>query len=483
MNGTRFQKSVFIFIFVLNGAGLLHSQQPAFPTAEGWGKYTIGGRGGRVLEVTNLNDSGPGSLRVAVNASGPRTVVFRVSGTIELNSDLSISRPFITIAGQTSPGDGICIKRYPVTINADQVIIRYLRVRLGDESGADADAESGRYHRHIMIDHVSASWSVDETLSIYHCDSITVQWCLVSESLYNSNHEKGHHGYGGIWGGPHGSFHHNLFAHHSSRNPRFASGCGDTDYRNNVVYNWGFQSVYGAEKVEQNSTVYLFSAVNIVANTYKPGPTTQPGSVRYRIVQPSSKNYLADYGDWYVDGNYVEGYPGVTADNWAGGIQPDDSSPVVRDSIRLFTPAPFIAIEQQTAEEACQLVLDNAGATLPRRDSVDQRIVKEVREGTATYGTGTYNQDRGLGSAPSGIIDSQTDVGGWPDLYTGPVPEDRDHDGMPDAWETGRGLNPDDPEDRNGTGEGGYTHLENYLNSITEFPPFFSADPRMSSQS
>ena len=252
MKATEFRKSNLVFIILSYMTGLLYAQQPAFPGAEGWGKYTLGGKGGQVIEVTNLNDSGPGSLRTAVSASGPRTVVFRVSGTIELKSNLSISRPFITIAGQTAPGDGICIKKYPIVINADQVIIRYLRLRLGDESGADDDALSGQFHKHIMIDHVSASWSVDETLSIYHCDSVTVQWCLISESMYNSNHEKGHHGYGGIWGGPHGSFHHNLFAHHSSRNPRFASGCGNTDYRNNVIYNWGFQSVYGAEKVEQH---------------------------------------------------------------------------------------------------------------------------------------------------------------------------------------------------------------------------------------
>jgi pectate lyase len=472
MKATEFRKSNLVFIILSYMTGLLYAQQPAFPGAEGWGKYTLGGKGGQVIEVTNLNDSGPGSLRTAVSASGPRTVVFRVSGTIELKSNLSISRPFITIAGQTAPGDGICIKKYPIVINADQVIIRYLRLRLGDESGADDDALSGQFHKHIMIDHVSASWSVDETLSIYHCDSVTVQWCLISESMYNSNHEKGHHGYGGIWGGPHGSFHHNLFAHHSSRNPRFASGCGNTDYRNNVIYNWGFQSVYGAEKVEQNSTTYLFSAVNMVANYYKPGPATQPGSVQYRIVQPSSRNYLADYGEWYVTDNTVEGYPGVTTDNWTSGVQPDDNSQMVKDSIRSDIPAPFVAIEQQTAEAAYQLVLENAGAILPRRDSVDQRIISEVTEGTATYGTGTYNLDRGLGTAPSGIIDSQTDAGGWPALYTGPVPRDSDHDGMSDIWETARGLNPEDPEDRNSTGEGGYTHLENYLNSIVEFPPF-----------
>ncbi|MBN2103558.1 T9SS type A sorting domain-containing protein [bacterium] len=472
MKAAQHVKSVRVFIFLFTCAGILYSQQPAFPTTEGWGKYTVGGRGGEVYEVTHLNDRGAGSLRSAVNASGPRTVVFRVSGTIELESNLSVNRPYITIAGQTAPGDGICIKKYPLIINTNQVIIRYLRVRLGDESGADEDAVSGLHRRHIIIDHVSASWSVDETVSVYHCDSVTVQWCLISESLYNSTHEKGHHGYGGIWGGPNASFHHNLFAHHSSRNPRFASGCGNTDFSNNVIYNWGYQSVYGAEKMEENSTTFVFSAVNMVANYYKAGPGTLGGGAQYRIVRPSSRNNLADYGEWYVTDNFVYGYPDVTADNWNGGVQPDQNTQTVRDSIRSDVPFPCISIEQQTAEEACELVLQNAGAILPRRDALDQRIIREVSDGTATYGTGTYNQEHGFGTDPSGIIDSQTDVGGWPALHAGPVPEDSDHDGMPDSWENANGLNPEDPEDRNGTGEGGYTHLEIYLNSITEFPPF-----------
>jgi len=205
------------------------------PRAEGYGKYTVGGRGGKVIEVTNLNDSGKDSLRTAKEAQGPRTVVFRVSGTIDLKRGLRINNPYITIAGQTAPGDGICLKRYPLMISADQVIVRYIRVRLGDESGKDSDAVSSRFTRRIILDHVSASWSVDETMSVYHCDSITVQWCIVSESMFNSNHVKGAHGYGGIWGSNYGSYHHNLIAHHSNRNIRFASGSGNTDYRNNVM--------------------------------------------------------------------------------------------------------------------------------------------------------------------------------------------------------------------------------------------------------
>ena len=219
-------KVVILAIFILSPTYCFTQDLTAFPGAEGYGKYAKGGRGGVVYEVTNLNDSGEGSLRAAIEATEPRTVVFRVSGTIILESPLSIKHPYITIAGQTAPGDGICIRRHPISINADHVIIRYLRVRLGDESGKDYDAVSSRYTRHIIIDHVSASWSVDECVSIYHCDSITVQWCIISESMSKSNHIKGSHGFGGIWGSNYGNYHHNLFAHHSSRNPRMASGSG-----------------------------------------------------------------------------------------------------------------------------------------------------------------------------------------------------------------------------------------------------------------
>ena len=233
-------------------------EQLAFPGAEGYGKYTVGGRGGDVYEVTNLNDSGEGSLRAAVEASGPRTVVFRVSGTIDLKKSLNIKKPYITIAGQTAPGDGIALKGHSLGLVADEIIVRHIRVRFGDESGEDKDAISGRYMSNIILDHVSASWSVDECVSIYHCENITVQWCLISESMYKSNHSKGHHGFGGIWGSNHSTYHHNLLAHHSSRNPRFASGCGNTDYRNNVVYNWGYNSCYGGEKQQQGQSEIQF---------------------------------------------------------------------------------------------------------------------------------------------------------------------------------------------------------------------------------
>ena len=460
-------KTVILIISFFCYAGILYSQQLAFPTAEGYGKYTVGGRGGEVYEVTNLDDAGEGSLRAAVEASEPRTVIFRVSGTIILNSMLTISNPYITIAGQTAPGDGICIRRYPIDIGSSQVIIRHLRVRVGDESGDDTDAVSSRYTKNIIIDHVSASWSIDETMSIYHCDSITVQWCLISESMYNSNHVKGHHGFGGIWGSNHGTYHHNLLAHHSSRNPRFASGCGNTDYRNNVLYNWGYQSCYGGEKQQQGNEKFNFTNINMVANYYKPGPATQSDEVSYRIAYPSSREGADDYGKWYVDDNVVEGNTSITADNWNGGVQPQGGKSVIA-VLKLDQPWPSMAINQQTAEEAYSSVLKNAGATLPKRDTVDARIADETRIGYATYEGSTYKQENNVPdkSKMSGIIDTQADVRGWPELMSTTAPTDTDYDGMPDEWEIMKGLNPNNTADRNNVAADGYTMLEKYLNSI-----------------
>ncbi len=444
-----------------------NAQQLAFPSAEGYGKYTVGGRGGAVYEVTNLNDSGEGSLRAAVEASGPRTVVFRVSGTIELESDLRISNPYITIAGQTAPGDGICLRKYPINISADQVIIRHMRVRVGNESGDDTDAVSSRYCSNIIVDHVSASWSIDETMSIYHCDSITVQWCLISESMFNSNHIKGNHGFGGIWGSNNSSYHHNLIAHHGSRNPRFASGCGNTDYRNNVLYNWGYQSSYGGEKMQKGSSEFISSTINMVANYYKAGPATAPGDVSHRIVAPSTRNGAADLGKWFVADNVIEGNSAVSADNWNGGVQFSEGDEFA-ELIKLDQPWPAMAIKQQTAEEAYASVLENAGATLPKRDLIDARIIDETKGGYATFEGNTYEQKKSV-SDPSkkcGIIDSQDDVGGWPVLNSIPAPADSDHDGMPDKWEKKNGLNPNSADDRNKLAEDGYTMLEKYLNGI-----------------
>jgi len=428
---------VFIVTAAVSTMADAPAKTPAFPGAEGSGAYTPGGRGGKVYEVTNLNDSGPGSLREAVEAEGPRIVVFRVSGNIELDNKLVIRNPYITIAGQTAPGDGVCLRNREMGVGTSDVIIRYMRFRPGDVSGKGLDSLGGRGCENIIIDHCSASWSVDECVSFYRNNNITIQWCLMSESLYESKHTKGRHGYGGIWGGTNSSLHHNLFAHHSSRNPRFASDDKNIDYRNNVIYNWGFNSAYGGER----------ATVNMIANYYKSGPATKD-KVKNRIVGISE-----DKSRWYISNNYVAGYPAITHDNWNGGVQGDVSIA----TIRVNKPFPAAPIRTQTAEEAYQLVLENVGAILPKRDALDSRIIQEVRTGTATYG-GAWGEGKG-------IIDSQETVGGWPQLKSTTPPADRDHDGMPDEWEIKRGLSPDNindgAEDRDGDG---YTNVEEYLN-------------------
>ena len=450
-------------VCLLTFAPAAQAQQLAFPGAEGGGMYTRGGRGGKVLEVTRLDDdANSGTLRWAVNQSGARTVVFRVSGTVLLTSDLKISRDSITIAGQTAPGDGICLRNYALVVSANEVIIRYLRVRLGDESSGESDAMSGftnattGYKNHIIVDHCSASWSQDETLSYYGNDFVTVQWCIISESLYNSNHPKGAHGYGGIWGGvDHTSFHHNLLAHHSSRNPRLSgtgttTACYDVDLRNNVIYNWGFNSAYGGEA----------STANFVNNYYKPGPATKTG-VRSRIYQPSDT-----LGLWYIQGNYVEGNPTVSNDNWAGGVNPSIAPKDIK-SIKATVPFPALPSTTHTPLQAFDLVLQYAGVTFPKRDTIDGRIVYETRTGTVTYGGKTYAKAQGFDTTKVyGIIDSPTDVGGWPVLNGAVAPLDSDHDGMPDNWEIAQGLDTNNAADRNKVSTSGYTMLEIYLNSL-----------------
>jgi len=440
----------------------------AFPSAEGYGKHTTGGRGGAVYIVTNLNDSGEGSLRAGVEAKGARTIVFGVSGTIQLQSDLIIANPNITIAGQTAPGDGITLRGFPIIIDADEVILRYLRVRLGDESGEASDAISSLYRNNIILDHISASWSIDETVSIYHCSNVTVQWSVISESLYQSNHTKGSdHGYGGIWGSNYSTYHHNLMAHHSSRNPRFASGSGNTDYRNNVIYNWGFHATYGGETVQVGSDKFTFTNINMVANYYKPGPATKPGEVAHRLVAPWSRNKAQDYGKWYIHGNTLEGNPWISENNWLGGVQPQDGSGYLK-GLKLEKPWPSMPINQHSAEKAYELVLEHAGTSFPKRDGVDLRIIDEVRNGYANFEGSSYKKDHTVSnkSAKTGIIDSQEEVGGWPKLTSGDVPVDSDKDGMPDDWELAKKLDPMNADDRNLIAPDGYTMLEKYINGL-----------------
>ena len=482
--------ALFIFlVFLLPGQS--GAQRLAFPGAEGGGRFASGGRGGAVYEVTNLHDAGPGSLRDAVSKPN-RTIVFRTSGIIHLKSALRLGQDNMTIAGQTAPGAGICIAGYTVSIQANNMIIRYLRCRLGDGNKDADDALNStsrtapyRYYDRIIIDHCSLSWAVDEVGTFYGVRNFTLQWCILSESLYHSVHPKGKHGYGGIWGGFNASFHHNLIADHSSRNPRFCgsrySGQPDServDFRNNVIYNWGnINSVYGGEA----------GHYNMVNNYYKPGPAT-PGNhtersarnLRNRILQYTSYYEARDAakypdtvwgGKFYIQGNYVEGYPDVSRDNWTFGVQKDRyyrADALIRKA-RQSAPFPFAPVTTETASEAYRRVLDSAGAILPERDTIDRIIVKETRMGSAYYEGRTYGQIRREGiSHPSGIIDSPKDAGGYPLYPATPGPQDTDHDGMPDAWETAKGLNPRDGSDGHRyTLDKSYTNLEVYLNAIT----------------
>ncbi len=431
----------------------------AFPGAEGFGNKTTGGRGGKVIKVTTLNDSGPGSLRAAINTSGARIIVFDVSGTIELSGNLNITQDNVTIAGQTAPGDGITIKNYPVFIGADNVIIRFVRFRLGNEKQVEGDAIWGRYQKNVIIDHCSMSWCTDEAASFYANQDFTMQWCIISESLNNSLHEKGSHGYGGIWGGDRASFHHNLIAHHKSRNPRFNGWRPGTsngpylnehvDYRNNVIYNWRDESAYGGENGQYN----------IVDNYYKPGPATPESKVMriMRISKESDEAYAPGYGRFFIHGNFVAGNSAVTSDNWNGGIIYDGGT--TRAMAQLSSAIDQQTTTEHTAEQAFEKVLSYSGASF-KRDAVDLRVVDEVRNGTATYS--------GSVSGFPGLIDSQEDVGGWPVLESLPAPLDSDGDGMPDAWETEMKLDPSESDANGRNLSTAYDNVEVYINSLVK---------------
>lgn len=436
-------RKLFIpFCMILLYMGMADAQAPAFPTAEGFGKYIAGGRGGRVIKVTNLNDTGEGSLRHAIEQHGPRIVVFDVDGTIDLQSKLIIRHDSITIAGQSAPGEGICIKGYPLYVQANNVIVRFIRTRMGDLHTVEDDAMGAMRVRDLIIDHCSVSWSVDEALTVYRAENVTVQWCMVTHSLSKSAHSKGAHGFGGIWGGSNASFHHNLLAHHSSRNPRFASdGYAPVDFRNNVVYNWGYKAAYGGGR---------HGRINFVANYYKPGPATSP-ELRAWFLDPAEDGTSG----YYMADNIMAGSAEVTADNWKGV---GTKKPV----IRAIEPYPFAPIEVDPAAIAYEKVLRYAGCSL-HRDSYDTRVVNEVRTGTALGGE-TY------GGGNKGIIDSQEAVGGWPQLKRGVSARDSDGDGMPDTWETEQGLDPHNSLDGSlFTLHEQYSNVEVYLNSLVDF--------------
>lgn len=527
-------------LFLLLGllfAPAASADREAFPGAEGYGRITTGGRGGEVYHVTTLEDNNsPGSFRYACTRKGKRTIVFDVSGTIYLTSELKLQNGDVTIAGQTAPGDGICIADYPFTIAASNVIIRFVRFRLGNRQVAnhEGDGLGGMDRERIIVDHCSVSWSIDECLSVYGSTDITVQWCIASHSLQNSGHSKGSHGYGGNWGGRRASYHHNLVANHTSRTPRLGPRPGtqeeeQMDFRNNVIYNYGSNGCYGGEGMN----------VNMVNNYYKPGKTSNNKKSRitglgirtlnycfdkaktvknyndalgtkyntatvrringaaddgYNQLTIGGKMYTIDmatstidhegtkievvwngwypmlhkWGTLYVDGNFNPLHPGVSADNWTTGIysQIDAGSndnmwnDQIKQDIKLDTPIEYLYTTTHTAEDAFDRVLAYAG-TSHKRDAYDVIVTNDAREGAASF-------------TATGIIDSQDQVKyqdgttGWPVLNSAEAPADTDRDGMPDAWESANGLNPNDAKDGKALAANGFTNLENYMNSLVE---------------
>ncbi len=429
----------------------------AFPEAEGYGRFARGGRGGRVYKVTNLNDSGPGSLREAVEASGPRTVVFRVSGIIALKSKLVVRNPYLTVAGQTAPGDGICLKNWTFGCSdTHDVIIRHVRIRLGDESGVTQDGCGARGCDHVIFDHCSISWSIDEGFSSREARNLTVQRCLIAEALNFAGHKKyvgtgKGHSFAGSISGNIGSFHHNLLAHCTGRNWSLAGGldrtgkrlAGRLDLRNNVVFNWRDRTTDGGVR-----------ELNFVSNYYLPGPATRV----YTLLKP-------DPGDpergmrAFMEGNIIVGKPEFDADNWKAAVGPAEGLTKVRADKPLFEPF----VRTHSAQAAFESVLADVGATFPRQDAVDRRIIADVLKRTHVF--------VGSRSKLPGIIDTPGDAGGWPEYQSAAAPLDTDHDGIPDEWEVAHGLDPKDPADGSAYRPDGRTNLEWYLNELAAGRP------------
>jgi pectate lyase len=418
---------------------------PAFPGAEGFGAVSTGGRGGAVVRVTNLDDDGPGSLREALRG-GHRTVVFDVSGTIHLQSRLTVSQPHVTIAGQTAPGDGIALAGHELFIaHTHDVIVRFLRVRPGDVANKEHDALTIWNARRVIIDHCSLSWSTDSLNDVVKgSGEITVQWSLLAEPLNRSVHVKGAHAYATGWDGRDGgaSYHHNLIAHAASRTPRIEKSEGDilTDVRNNVIYNWGFGGAYGGEHAK----------VNFADNYFRAGPDSKRVDRFFYGITPATRLFVAgNVMDAPDMPEQREKIAAINADSRAGV---DVSDPSILGVALLTTPHPAAAVTTRPAAEAYELVLERVGAVRPKRDAVDARIVADVR------------------SRGGKIIDSQADVGGWPTLQSAPPKPDRDGDGMPDEWESRHRLDPDDPADGARIDPAsGYTPLERYLAELAEF--------------
>ena len=479
---------------------LLQAEIPAFPGAEGGGMYTAGGRGGKVLTVTNLNDSGPGSFREACEQGGARIVVFNVSGIIKLETPIVVRAPYITIAGQTAPGDGVCIAGQSFQIDTHDVIIRHMRFRRGETmSWHREDAFGGNPVGNIMIDHCSCTWGLDENISFYRhmydmsegfYQARTEKYPTVNVTIQNTISAKAldtyNHAFGSTLGGENASFMRNLWASNVGRNPSVGWN-GVFNFVNNVLFNWHMRTVDGGDYT---------AMFNMINNYYKPGPATPKNSpVSHRILKPESgrsKHPYKQYGRVYAHGNIMEGNAEVTADNWNGGIQVEERHNAGEFTEQMRSNKPFAMpyVKIMSATEAYDYVLNNVGATIPCRDKVDEIIVNEVRTGEIYYekklskenpygdnwglaeksqkADGTFRYRRmGNDSYKQGIITDPRQMGGYPE-YKGEPYVDTDMDGMPDSWEVQNGLNPNDASDANSdcTGDG-YTNIEKYINGIS----------------
>ncbi len=459
---------------------------PAFPGAWGGGMHSFGGRGGRTIVVTSLDDSGPGTLRDALEQPGPRVIVFNVAGIVRLKDRIRVRAPYVTLVGNTAPGDGVCVAGNTVEIETHDVIIRHLRFRRGQMDAGDRnDSLGGNPVGNVMIDHVSASWGLDENLSMYRhmyhppeggidlklpTVNITIQNSISAESLNTFNHA-----FGSTIGGLNSTFHHNLWACNTGRNPSVGM-YGDFTFANNVLFNWVHRSVDGGDHM---------SMFNIINNYFKPGPATPDNDVRYRVLKPESersKTVFDHFGKAYVNGNVVEGNDKVTKDNWDGGVQPEPTKHKLAEvlpGIRVDEPFKHAPIPITPAKEAFEYVLANAGATLPHRDAVDTRIIEFVRTGKPSttltadaakaFSNVGFTQQRIneiLADVAKGIITDPAQVGGYPE-YKGTPYKDSDNDGMPDEWETKHNLNPNDPADSTKDLNGdGYTNIEKFIYNI-----------------
>ena len=455
---------------------------PSFPGAEGGGMFSFGGRGGKVITVTNLNDRGPGSFREACETGGARIVVFNVAGIIRLKTPIIVRAPYITIAGQTAPGDGVCIAGESFWVNTHDVVVRHMRFRRGETNvGRRDDAFGGNPVGNIMIDHCSCTWGLDENISFYrHMFSpgadykdlklptvnVTIQNTISAKALDTYNHA-----FGSTLGGENCSFMRNLWASNAGRNPSIGWN-GIFNFVNNVTYNWVHRSVDGGDYT---------ALYNMINNYFKPGPLTPKNTpVGHRILKPESGRSKLGYyvfGRVYANGNIMEGYDAITKDNWAGGIQVQEQANTdgYTENMKWNEPFPMPHLTIMPAKDAYKYVLKNAGATIPSRDIVDERIIEEVETGKPYYVEGLdpnsfYQfEHRRLpnDSYKQGIITDISQVGGYPE-YKGTPYVDTDGDGMPDAWEKANGLNPNDSSDavKDCTGDG-YTNIEKYINGIS----------------